>query len=70
MKSDIIDMITPSQKCSDCKCWEYKENEFGICRARAPIAAVSSESGSFKIIWPATHKNDYCINDFKCAEVN
>jgi len=59
-----------ANRCADCKKWEYRNNNFGFCRANAPAPTIAKASASdeFTLVWPSTGRDDFCYDDFEEAE--
>jgi hypothetical protein len=50
-------------RCADCRKWDYTANNFGFCRANAPVASVVPEGkqGGWALCWPSTGIDDWCM---------
>lgn len=55
-------------RCADCKHWDYRNNNFGFCRAKAPSPSVQkgSPTDEYVLVWPSTGRDDWC-SEFESA---
>jgi len=49
------------KRCADCRKWDYTSNNFGFCRANAPIPMVVPEDQKNALCWPSTGMDDWCM---------
>lgn len=49
-------------RCADCKKWDYTQNNFGFCRASAPVPTiVEGGTATYALVWPSTGMDDWCM---------
>ena len=51
------------RKCKNCGKWDYTSNNFGFCRANAPIPMIvkDTKGSEMALVWPSTGMDDYCF---------
>ncbi len=50
-------------RCADCRKWDYTQNNFGFCRASAPVPSiVEGGQATYALVWPSTGMDDWCMH--------
>lgn len=54
--------MSDQKRCADCKKWDYTSNNFGFCRANAPVPmVVEGGKKDYALVWPSTGMDDWCF---------
>jgi len=54
--------MSERKRCADCKKWDYTQNNFGFCRASAPVPSiVEGGTATYALVWPSTGMDDWCM---------
>ena len=47
-------------RCEECVFWDFKKDNAGFCKCRAPQPTVSVKDKEYILVWPSTLKDDGC----------
>jgi hypothetical protein len=55
--------MSEAKNCKNCRKWDYTSNNFGFCRANAPIPMIVPDvkGRELALVWPSTGMDDWCM---------